>query len=119
MARTAHAAADHSQGMPTQSGQRRRAGRFPVRLVVDVSIFAGATYRSSLVDLSEHGCSLQSDSPPVKAGQFVTVNLSPSQQSAAIVRWVRGDLAGVEFLHPISSETVEKFAPPDDRGTKY
>ncbi|MEJ2408952.1 MAG: PilZ domain-containing protein [Novosphingobium sp.] len=54
-----------------------------------------------LADISLHGCCLQTESDELRQGGFVSIGLGNDSMLPAIVRWVRGQAAGMEFLRPV------------------
>lgn len=52
-------------------------------------------------DVSIFGCALESDATWLRGGMFLSLVLAESWSIQALVRWVRGGRAGVEFLRPI------------------
>ncbi len=65
---------------------------------------------AELGDISTHGCSIRSDADWLRMGMFITVQLGEDASLEAIIRWVREDAAGLEFLRPISPDQLEWHA---------
>ncbi|MFM2302085.1 MAG: hypothetical protein RLZZ84_1821 [Pseudomonadota bacterium] len=63
-----------------------------------------------LRDISTHGCNLVGETDWLRMGIFVTISLSSERSIQAIVRWVRGDACGVEFLRPIPDAEADWIA---------
>ena len=82
--------------------QTRRATRFRSQTRAMVRSSHGDRSKALVCDVSVHGCCLQTDAAWLRLGQFVTLRLSSDWSIQAIVRWVRDERAGVEFLRPIS-----------------
>ena len=55
-------------------------------------------------DVSPHGCSVQCASGRLRFGQFVSLSLEEGAALQAVVRWVREDHAGLEFLHAVPAD---------------
>ena len=79
---------------------RPRAPRFvrrgPLRLIVDGETIAGET-----ADISVTGVSCRVDQP-VTRGQPLVVAVGDIGATNALVRWTRGDMAGISFEKPLS-----------------
>ncbi|MET0589221.1 MAG: PilZ domain-containing protein [Novosphingobium sp.] len=52
-------------------------------------------------DASSHGCSIQCASGSLRPGRFVSIGFEDGTPLQAIVRWVREDRAGLDFLHAV------------------
>jgi hypothetical protein len=78
--------------------------------VVLVQSAHGQSSTRHLRDISVHGCNLIGEAEWLKTGMFLTVHLSSERSIQAIVRWVRGDACGIEFLRPISSDEADAMA---------
>lgn len=78
---------------------RPRAPRFvrtaPMRLIVD-----GETIAGQVVDISTTGVSCRTEAP-VPKGQPVVAAIDGVAVTNALVRWTRGDVAGVSFEKPL------------------
>jgi hypothetical protein len=79
---------------------RPRAPRFvrtgPLRLIVE-----GETITGETVDISITGVSCRVDQP-VQRGQPVVVAVGEIGATNALVRWTKGDVAGISFEKPLS-----------------
>lgn len=79
---------------------RPRAPRFvrtgPLRLIVD-----GETVTGETIDISVTGVSCRVDQP-VQRGQPVVVAIGEIGATNAIIRWTKGDVAGISFEKPLS-----------------
>ncbi|HKR93134.1 PilZ domain-containing protein [Novosphingobium sp.] len=60
-----------------------------------------------LADVSLHGCCVQIDSDALRQGAFVSIGMCDDSMLPAVVRWVRGNAAGMEFLRAVPPEQVE------------
>ncbi len=82
--------------------QVRSTDRFPVTFPV---IFGGAPFvgEGALIDLSASGCAITCDRT-VLSGSYVRLNVFLPDQSPSLaidlgkIRWVRGQVFGVEFI---------------------
>lgn len=94
----------HRQPVP----QTRRVSRLRSQTHVTVRSSQGDRSKALVRDVSIHGCSIQTDSTWIRLGQFVSLRMSSEWTIQAIVRWVRDDRAGLEFLRPITdSDALE------------
>jgi PilZ domain len=68
----------------------------------------GDRSKANIHDVSVFGCSIDCDAVWLRSGMFVSLMLSPEWSIQAVVRWVRDNRAGIEFLRPISdAEAIE------------
>lgn len=64
--------------------------------------FSNGSYASALLaDVSLHGCCVRTDADWLRQGAFVSIGLGAEPKMPAIVRWVRGNAAGMEFLRQV------------------
>jgi len=64
--------------------------------------FSNGSYASALLaDVSLHGCCIRTDADWLRQGAFVSIGLGAEPKMPAIVRWVRGNAAGMEFLRQV------------------
>lgn len=90
-------AADDSRG-----ADRRREPRHPTCFEATLEFSDGAYESVLLADVSLHGCCVRADSDLLRQGAFVAIALGAEPKVPAIVRWVRGNAAGMEFLRQVS-----------------
>lgn len=95
------------------AGRRRAAHRKQAQAAVEVCGANCGTFLSRFTDLSVHGCNLAIADTVLQTGQFITVRSSRSDPISGIVRWARGERAGVEFLRPISNGLIRILRLPD------
>jgi hypothetical protein len=69
-----------------------------------------------LRDISVHGCNLIDAAEWLRTGMFLTVHLSSDRSIQALVRWVRDNACGIEFLRPIPTDEADAIAA---RGNAY
>jgi hypothetical protein len=70
----------------------------------------GDRSKALVCDVSVHGCSLKTDSTWMRMGQFISLRLSSDWTIQAIVRWVRDERAGIEFLRPIDAADAREIS---------
>ena len=88
--------------------ERRREPRIPTRYAARLQSSRGDQEAAMLADVSLHGCCVNTSAGWLRQGSFVSVGLGEeTPMLAAIVRWVRGGAAGMEFLRPIPSDRIE------------
>lgn len=90
-----------------QSENRRRTSRLAARAVAQLNSMDGEHVRVAIGDLSAHGCSVRCLSDWLRAGRFVSVGIEDQPPLPALIRWVRDDIAGLEFLRPIPADRSE------------
>lgn len=83
---------------------RRRERRHLARFEAMLKTSQGRRIPVLLADVSLHGCCVQTDADAVRQGAFVSIGMGEEPMLSAIVRWVRGDTAGMEFLHAVPPE---------------
>jgi len=94
--------------LPGKSARdRRRETRHTTCFEARLESTRGGSMAVLLADVSLHGCSVRGTSDWLRQGAFVSIGLGESPTLAAIVRWVRGDAAGMEFLRPVPGERHE------------
>lgn len=89
----------------TQSfDDRRREQRHPAHFEAFVETSQQRRMPALLADVSLHGCCVQTDEETLRQGSFVSVGLDDASIVLAVVRWVRGNAAGMEFLRAIPKD---------------
>jgi len=83
---------------------RRRSARAIVEVAAKVCSSHGDEAIMTIANISIHGCNISGVAPWLRLGGFVTVALRSGEAMTAIVRWVRGDSAGVEFMRSVPPE---------------
>lgn len=91
---------------PRVRDDRRREQRHAVRYDAVLESARGESIPVRLADISPHGCNVRGLTDWLRPGAFIAIRLGndigddePALQ--AIVRWVRGDAAGMEFVRPV------------------
>ena len=87
--------------------KRRKASRVPAQTIALLGSLDGENARVVIGDVSAHGCSVRSAAGWLRTGRFVSIGLDEAPPLRAIVRWVRDETAGLEFLRPIPLERAE------------
>lgn len=59
-----------------------------------------------LANVSLHGCNVICRQTELRQGQIVELSLAMGGKIAGIVRWTGTDQAGLEFMRPISPDTM-------------
>ncbi len=58
-----------------------------------------------VIDLSTHGCGINGDaSSSMRLGMILSIRLDDERPIQAIIRWIRGEVAGIEFFRPITAD---------------
>ncbi|WP_395327065.1 PilZ domain-containing protein [Novosphingobium sp. BL-8H] len=81
--------------------ERRREQRHATRYAAWIESSRGERTDSVLTDVSLHGCCVSGAAAWLRQGAFVSIGLGQGAALRAVVRWVRGNLAGMEFLHAV------------------
>ena len=93
---------------PAESGrERRREERIQARFQAIVQFPGGSSREMQLADISTHGCRVDGEVEGFRVGRFISVGIDETSMLQAVVRWVRNDAAGMEFLRPIPPERTE------------
>jgi hypothetical protein len=93
-----------------QAVEKRRVSRRISGKSVTLKSSHGERAKAHIHDVSNYGCSLESDAPWLRNGAFVSVVVSTDRSIQAIVRWARDGKAGAEFLRPIPGSEAEELA---------
>ncbi|KHK91073.1 PilZ domain-containing protein [Novosphingobium malaysiense] len=88
---------------------RRREERHVTRFEATLETSRGGRHAVLLADVSLHGCCVQTDSDDLRQGAFVSVGMGEDSMLPAIVRWVRGRAAGMEFLRAVPPDRTEWY----------
>lgn len=83
---------------------RRRAPRAVVAAEALVTSSRGESAAMTIGNISVNGCNITGEAAWLRLGGFVTLELAEGESMSAIVRWVRGESAGLEFLRPVPPE---------------
>ncbi len=90
------------RSLPLGRPMTRKATRRKVQALVVVRSSQGERASARLRDFTMFGCSLVVDAAPwLRLGSFISVPLNSELTVQAIVRWVRQDICGIEFLRPL------------------
>lgn len=92
-----------------------RAPRLPTSCWADIRI-DGHPQRASLLDLSQGGAKLRTRTA-LEIGTMLTLSVPGLEPMRAVVRWVRGENAGIAFFEPIAFATLAAWL--DDPATRY
>lgn len=87
--------------------ERRRELRHVTHYFAHVESLRGDRMESLLTDVSLHGCCVSGAAAWLRQGAFVSIAIGTNEALRAVVRWVRGDAAGMEFLHAVPSSARE------------
>lgn len=86
---------------------RRRERRHATHFEATLETSQGRRFAVLLADISLHGCCVQTEGEALRQGGFVSIGLCENSMLPAIVRWVRGQTAGMEFLRAVPSDQRE------------
>jgi hypothetical protein len=104
------------------SEERRREHRHTTRYTANLESARGGVMKVELADVSTHGCCIRAPGNHdrtdwLRQGAFVSIRLEDSiapetakleaAKLEAVVRWVRGHTAGMEFLRPVPPERLD------------
>jgi hypothetical protein len=79
----------------------RRSDRSPITLAVQCRTQSGLRDSGEMSDVSAEGCCLRLNGVYFRVGARVMLRPEGMEALSGLVRWVRGDLAGIEFDRPI------------------
>ncbi|MCJ2177008.1 PilZ domain-containing protein [Novosphingobium album (ex Hu et al. 2023)] len=86
---------------------RRRERRHTTHFEAMLETSQGRRHPVLLADISHHGCCVQSNGDGLRQGAFVSIGLCDNSMLPAIIRWVRGQAAGMEFLRAVPADQTE------------
>lgn len=87
--------------------ERRREHRHNAATGATLQFASGSRIAVELADVSLHGCCVRGGEGRLQQGRILSVGLGDHPMLDGIVRWVRQDTAGMEFLRPIPVERFE------------
>lgn len=96
-------------------GKVSRAPRLPIQCKAELAI-ADRTLVIELRDISQRG--IKACASFVRPGDEVQVKLPGLEPRKAIVRWTRPELAGLNFLRPLSLDELAHWAIKQQAGTR-
>ncbi len=88
----------------TPRPRTRKAPRRSVSGQVVITHGADEHATGTLRDVSANGCNVRCRAGWLRGGIFISIRLGHEPPLQAIVRWVREDRCGVEFLRPITPD---------------
>lgn len=100
----ATAIARFAQPQAVERNHRRSAPQVVTRRRGQILSAQGENALVAIGDVSAHGCSVQCASGWLRPGRFVSIAIEDGTPLQAIVRWVREDHAGLDFLRAIPSD---------------
>lgn len=74
----------------------------------------GIAYRARLSEVSQQGCCAEMARDVAAPGERILLQLGALLTLPAIVRWVEGDRAGLEFAHPLHGAMLSQYARRQD-----
>lgn len=90
-----------------QKHARRRERRFETWFDGTLETAHGDHADIRIAEVSLHGCRIKGDLSWIRTGAFVSIAVEGERKLQAIIRWVRADSAGMEFLRPVPRECTE------------
>lgn len=88
----------------------RRSERRSVSMPVQCRTQAGLRDRGEISDISSEGCCVRTYSLCFRVGTRIVLRPEGMEGLTGVIRWVAGDVAGVEFDRPIYGPVVEHLA---------
>lgn len=88
----------------------RRSERRSVLMRVQCRSQSGFRDTAEISDISNEGCCLLMQGLHFRVGARLTIRPEGFEGLPGVVRWVRGDLAGVEFDRPLYGPIVDYMA---------
>lgn len=85
----------------------RRSERQPLILPARVRSRSGFLDRVMITDLSPDGCRIESRALTIHPGDLVVLRPEGLEGLGGLIRWTRGEMAGVEFERPLYGPVVE------------
>ena len=81
---------------------QRKVNRSRVHAKAVVTSSRGDSAAMTIANVSTHGCNIRGTANWLRIGSFVGVALEDKPMLLAIVRWVRDESAGLEFMRPVA-----------------
>jgi len=81
--------------------RRLRGARRPVQLDVTITSVRGVEAPVAIRDISTYGCSIPPGADWLRMGAFVWLRAGGESAAVGIVRWIREEAIGIEFLRPL------------------
>ena len=94
----------------------RRSQRQPVLLTAQCRTQSGLRDKGRISDISSEGCCISTDSLVFRVGARVVIRPDGMEGLTGVVRWISGDLAGVEFDSPLYGPIVDHLAAHHSAG---
>ena len=94
--------------VPRSNSSERRSERFPVVAEVALRRSGKLNFRTSVFDLSPHGCRIQFVERP-RLEELVWIKFDGLEALEAQVCWIDGLKAGVAFSAPIHTAVFEQL----------
>lgn len=88
----------------------RRSIRKPVQMTVQCRAQSGLRDNGEIFDISIEGCRVQIFGIYFRVGSRVVLRPQGMEGLPGVVRWVSGDMAGVEFDRPIYGPILDHIA---------
>ncbi|MBV1916499.1 MAG: PilZ domain-containing protein [Sphingomonadaceae bacterium] len=92
---------------PPSGHTRRKEPRFAASFEARLENARGDAADVLLAEVSLHGCRVQCAESWIRTGSFISIGIADAAKLQAIVRWVRDDSVGMEFLRAIPDERTE------------
>lgn len=89
------------------AADRRREKRHVTRFEATLEFSNGGRASVLLADVSLHGCCVRADTGSLRQGAFVAIGLGAEPKVPAVIRWVRGNAAGMEFLRQVPADRFD------------
>ena len=94
----------------------RKVARLPSSADATIVSANGDNMRIRLSDISTHGCCVCGSVEGLRNGSFISLRLGQEAPLQGIVRWVRDQAAGIEFLRPLTRKQPEWLARTVEEG---
>ena len=88
----------------------RRATRRPVTLAASCRTQGGLRDSARISDISQFGCCLATDTLAFRVGTRVIIRPQGLEGVGGVVRWIDGQLVGVEFDSPLYEPVVDHLS---------
>jgi hypothetical protein len=106
-----------SMTLHAPQNEQRRASRFACDLVASVRDRGRARSPARLIDISTHGCRIETMSGP-HAGDWIWLSLPGLEAQYVRVVWSAAGFAGLEFAAPLTPAVLHNLVsprPPSER----
>jgi hypothetical protein len=99
-----------TQNRMSQPPNPRRVQRRPVTLTATCRTQGGLRDNARIADISQYGCCLRTSMLAMRVGARIVIRPQGLEGVGGVVRWIDGQLAGIEFDSPLYEPVVDHLS---------